>query len=104
MVIVAKVTPTGRCFVDVRTPNKSKAVNSVAQDMIVSLDTILGQKADFQPTTSNSTQVVDLESGITLYNVRTIERSGGHFQVGVYPQTNDAREYLRKVVIDHLPQ
>ena len=104
VILTERIANGGSCFVDVETSNKAKAVNSIAQDLIASLDTILGRKADFQTTRGTSTQVIDLESGDVLYNVRTVTRRGGHFQVAIYPQTNDAREYLRNVTIDHLPR
>lgn len=98
MVMLMKLTTRGFGLIYPASQNRARAVNQIAQDLIVSLDTILGVKTDFETTQSNSTTVVDVNTGESLYKVRTVTIPGG-FQIGVYPRTNRAREYLPQINI-----
>lgn len=83
-------------IVDLVSPDRSRAVNQQAFDLIQKLDTILGVSADYEPTEGHSTLVRDAVTGKELYEVKSIIQSGQH-AVKIIPFTDRARDYLQRI-------
>lgn len=94
------ITPKGTATTVIPARNIARAVNSAAQQLVTSLDTIAGIPTDFdREETSDSRSVFQAKTGKRLYDLKALEERSedGFYVVEITPKDRDALGYLRQI-------